>query len=462
MRAARRFCLLTALLSGCSLTTAGGLSECETSADCNSDQVCTDNYCLPQPLGCGTRYGELNAPNAVQIGAVLPLSLSATDPGQGKDESEEQGLNAILLALEEINQRGADTRRIILNVCDTAADVTRTRQQTEWLVSEKKIAALLTTGSSQTLAAAEVTLPHGVLTMSSTATSPELTTREPNTSVGLLWRTSPSDAIQGQAIATLLASPEYTAVKKVGILYLDDPYGQGLFNVITEQLERKTSKEVQAFSYPRKTSNILGPVTQLDTFNPDLTVVVGFEDDVSRILHAAQDRPNLKPGAGHQWFFTDSVKDAALLDDATVAAAIQNAYGTAPAQGAGLAFKAFQSRFFSRYEKDPSAYSFTSHSYDSMYLLGLAVAYAQGQGGQVTGLKMAEGLTHVSGPGPSVQMTSTNFIELSGKLASGNSVNVEGASGSLEFDAAGESPSPIELWQVKDNKFVRVKTLSMD
>lgn len=455
MRATRLF-LFTALLSGCSLTTAGGLSECETSADCNSDQVCTNNFCLPQPTGCGTRYGELNDPNAVQIGAVLPLSLSATDPGLGKDASEEQGLNAILLALEEINQRGAAGRRITLNVCDTAADLPRTRQQTEWLVNDKKITALLTTGSNQTLAAAEVTLPKGVLTMSSTATSPELTTRESNTSTGLLWRTSPSDAIQGRVIANLLlTAPEFTAVKRVGILYLDDQYGQGLFNVITEQLG--TRREVRAIAYARKTANIATPVAQIDNFNPDLTVLVGFEDDVSRIIQTAQTSLNLKPGTGHQWFFTDSVKDAALLDDAAVLAAIQNSFGTAPAQGAGQAFTAFQSRFSSKYGKDPSEYSFTSHSYDSMYLLGLAVAYAQGQDSQVTGAKMAEALTKVSSPVPAVQMTSSTFGDLSGKLANGISVNVEGASGSLEFDAAGEAPSPIELWQVRNGGFVTVR-----
>ncbi|MDC0713687.1 ABC transporter substrate-binding protein [Stigmatella sp. ncwal1] len=462
MRTTRVLPLLAALLSGCSLTTAGGLSECETNADCNSDQVCTNNFCLPQPTGCGTRYGDLTSPDAVQIGAVLPLSLSATDPSQGKDASEEQGLNAILLALDEINQRGAAGRRITLNLCDTAADIARTRQQTEWLVNDKKIAALLTAGSNQTLAAAEVTLAKGVLTMSSTATSPELTSRESNTSLGLLWRTAPSDAIQGNVIADLLLSdPRFTAVKKVGILYLDDQYGQGLFNVITEKLGTSTSKQFRATAYARKTGNIASPMKQIDDFDPDLTVVVGFEDDVSRIIESAQAFDNLKAASGHRWFFTDSVKDAALLDDSTVLAAIQNSFGTAPAQGAGQAFNAFQSRFRSKYnDVDPSNYSFTSHSYDSMYLLGLAVAYAQGQGGQVTGLKMAEGLTQVSSLGAAVQMTSSAFGQLSGELASGRSINVEGASGSLQFDEAGEAPSPIELWQVQGSNFVTVDTLS--
>jgi len=448
--------LATLLLAGCSFTTASGLSECETSAECGTDMVCSNNFCLPQPAGCGQRYGDTSA-DAVQIGAVLPISLSPTNPALGKDASEEAGLNAILLALGEINDRGAAGKKLALNLCDTAADPLLTSKQTEWLVNEKKIVALLTAGSSQTLAAAALTLPANVLTMSSSATSPELTRREDNTRLGLLWRTSPSDAIQGKVIANLLLNDaEFSAVQRVGILYLDDAYGQGLFNVITEQLG--TRKTTRAIPYPRKTTNIDTPLSQIDSFDPDLTVLVGFEDDVSRFLKRAATSTNLKAGTGHRWFFSDSAKDAALLSDADVRGQIQGAYGTAPAQGAGQAFSAFQSRFIARYNADPSGFSFTSHAYDSMYLFGLAVAYSQGTSNAVTGPKMAEGLTKVSS-GASIQLTSSNFTQAAGELAAGRSVDVEGASGSLAFDAAGEAPSPIELWQVEASTFKSIRNV---
>jgi branched-chain amino acid transport system substrate-binding protein len=119
MRTLGLLAVSTALLAGCSFTTAGGLTECEASADCGTDQVCTNNFCLPLPAGCGEFYPRTGtSPEDVQIGAVLPLSLSATDPLAGKDESEVQGLNALLLALDEINQRGVLGRKITLHVCD--------------------------------------------------------------------------------------------------------------------------------------------------------------------------------------------------------------------------------------------------------------------------------------------------------------------------------------------------------
>ena len=456
MRALAILSLSTTLLAGCSFTTASGLSECESSADCGENQVCARNFCLPQPAGCGERYGDLSA-DAVQIGAVLPLSLSAINPALGKDESEVQGLNAIRLALDEINDRGAAGKKLTLHVCDTAADPARTAAQTEWLVNEKKIVALLTAGSSQTLAAAAVTLPKGVLTMSSSGTSPELTNREDNTKLGLLWRTAPSDAIQGKVIANLLLNDaEFSAVQRVGILYLNDAYGQGLFNVITEQLG--TARQVRAVPYARRVESVDATLSQIDTFDPDLTVMVGFEDDVSRFVKRAAASSNMKPGVGHRWFFSDSAKDAALLSDATVSAQIQGTYGTAPAQGAGQAFSAFRSRFISIHTADPSNFSFTSHSYDSMYLFGLAVAYSQGTSNSVTGLKMAEGLTKMAS-GTTIQLTSSNFTQAASELAAGRSIDVEGASGSLLFDSAGEAPSPIELWQVSGDTFLSVRNV---
>lgn len=459
----RRFGLAViaaAALSGCSLTAAGGLTECETSADCGEDRVCTEGFCLPLPNGCGQTYGS-KAPDAIPIGAVLPISTSTAGPSAGVDESEQQGLNAIVLALEEVNQRGVGGKQFALHLCDTAFDTERTKTQAQWLVNDKKVVAMLTAGSSQTLAATSVTLPKGVLTMSSSATSPELTS-VPDTNggqVGLLWRTSPSDAIQGKVIADVLQdTSRFPSVQKVGIIYLNDPYGQGLFNVVSERLKGK--KTTSAVFYERR-GDVTAAVSQMNTFDPDVTVLVGFEDDARRVIQAAANQPNLSKSSGHRWFFSDSVKDAGLLDDATVRGQVDGTYGTAPAQGAGSAFDSFRSRFMVRYSNvDPSNFSFTSHSYDSMYLFALAAAYAQGQGGQVTGAKMAEGLTKISSGATTIQLTPTNFTSAAADLAAGKSINVEGASGSLDFDAAGEAPSPIELWAVEGTGFKTVQEIA--
>ena len=82
-----------------------------------------------------------------------------------------------------------------------------------------------------------------VLTISPTATCQEFRDY-PATSDGgtrLMWRTAPSDVIQGQAIANvLLGTSDYDAGfatrQNVGILYLSDAYGQGLNSSILTDL----------------------------------------------------------------------------------------------------------------------------------------------------------------------------------------------------------------------------------
>ncbi len=467
MRALSLMGVLSVLATGCSFTTAAGLEECQTTSDCGADQVCAQNFCLPLPTGCGKIHGSTD-PNAVQMGALLPLSTSTT-PGASLDESDVQALNAALLALEDFNQRGFMGKQISLHFCDTAGDAERTKKQVSWLVDEKKVAAILTAGSSQTLSATAVTVPANVLTLSYSASSPELTSLPDAPSsggtTGLLWRTAPSDAIQGRVIANLLRTDtaRFGTVARVGILYVNDPYGQGLNNAISTELGNTApTMAVKGFSYPRR-GDVKTALTQLNDFKPDITVLMAFADDAVVILKEASTLANLKRGStnttGHRWFFSDSVKDVAVLGDTQVRDLVQGFYGTAPAQGAGQAFRAFQNAFENKYQKDPSGYAYISNAYDAMYLLELATAYSLGTTGAVTGPKMAEGLTKLSTGTPSdqTQLTNSNFTYLASELAAGRSVNVEGASGPLDFDLVGEAPAPVELWQVQGSSFATIE-----
>ncbi|MET0401599.1 MAG: ABC transporter substrate-binding protein [Cystobacter sp.] len=462
MRALMLTGVVSLLASGCSLISATGLDECETSADCGPDRVCTEQkLCLPQPTGCDAVYGSQD-PNAIPVGGLFPVH-SGTGIDAPIDESDEQAGNAAVLALEQINQRGIGNKQLTLYFCDTGNDAERARRQADWLVKEKKVASVITAGSSQTLAVAQsVTIAANVVTMSYSATTPELTPLQDRNGggAGLVWRTAPTDSIQGTVIANLVRTDaRLGAPKKIGILYVDDPYGQGLYNIVSEQLSTRPEVPNRGFAYTRN-GDVKAAVDLLNAYDPDLTVLVGFASDVTGILTEAATRPNLNRSA-HKWLFSDSVKDVAVLANKTASEQAQNFYGTAPAQGAGQAFRTFQSTFQDRFKKDPSEYAYTSNAYDAMYLLALGVAYAQGNGGVVTGPKLAEGLTKLSATQNSpVQLTSPNFTTLATELAAGRSVNVDGASGPLDFNNdTGEAPAPVELWQVRGNNFVTIENI---
>lgn len=446
---------LLTLLSGCSLTT-GGFNECETTADCADGRICEQNYCVVNqtPEGCGRVEGAVDDTEAIAFGATLPMTVD----GQ-TDQSEMQGLNSILLALDEVNQRqGVAGRRFTLHVCDSQGDSEKVKAQAAWLAEARSVSAIITSGSGQTIDAASETVKRNVLLMTATATSPELTNL-PDTNGGahgLIWRTAPSDALQGSVLADMLLNDaQYASVTRVGVLYVKDAYGDGLAGVLISAFEDKT-KQLQALSYPRG-GDISSVITQMNDFDPDLTVLVGFPADATKILTAAAATVNLAASAGHQWLFTDSAKDPALIAAATPGQ-IEGDFGTAPAQGAGAAYTVFSSNFKSKYGIDPAQFSFTSHSYDAMYLLALGAAYAIGsESNEVTGPRLAEGLTKISS-GPAHQLKPDGFIDAASALQQGQSIDVVGASGTLNFNpTTGEAPGSIEVWQINGSSFTTVR-----
>ncbi|MFP2929986.1 ABC transporter substrate-binding protein [Pyxidicoccus sp. 3LG] len=471
MRALGLMTCCTVLLAGCSFTTAGGLTECETSADCDSNQVCNAGFCLPQPEGCGDVFGPTTAANPIAIGAALPLTNS-----DGADESEVQALNSIKLAIGEVNQRqGINGRQFILYICDTGSDPNRAREQADWLVNEKEVPVVFTSGSGQTIAASAVTIPAGALLMTHTSTSPDLATlsdKPTQGAAGLVWRTAPSDTLQGRIIGDLLQGnitvadgTPFTNIDNTVIAYVDDPYGQGLSG---KTLEALTPTPVITAQYNRN-EDVSSAVALINDRNPDITVMVGFSEDNARIINQLVSRGR----TGLKWFFTDASKDPGLFTSlGNNRSQVEGSYGTAPAQSrpGSNAYVQFRSRFGSTYNNtDPGQFSFTAHAYDAMYLVALGTAYAAGADTNnpqpITGARIAEGLTRMT-PGAGVtardfELGFQDFLEARQSMSSGAIINVTGASGELDFDNdTGEAPSEYELWKVEGGTFKTVQLIN--
>jgi serine/threonine protein kinase/ABC-type branched-subunit amino acid transport system substrate-binding protein len=416
---------------------------------------------LPLPEGCNARYGA-EGPDTIVIGATLPLSFA----GQPED-AQLQLLNAMRLALDEINQRdGVAGRSFTLRVCDNAGDISRVKAQVRWLVDDLKVPALMTSWSSMTLVAVQQALAADVLTVTGDATSPELSAVPAANSDGvrMLWRTSPSDAMQGRKVAELVATdPRYAGVERVSILYQDDPYGQGLAGVIAARLPQLApSLAVHSIQYPFR-GDVVSAVQQLAASKPQLTVLVGFPLDVVRILNLAAQAPALTRKAGMRWFFSDSVKEPMLFAGLERPDEIDGSFGLEPATGDSAEAVSFYSRFQARFLRNAQNQIYAANRYDAVYLLALAAAYAAGKDGRgtISGARLAEGLTHLSS-GTKLGLTPEGFTAAKAALQAGGSIDVEGASGSLDFDAkTGEAPSSYQLWRVDGRNLVQDRRVGL-
>ena len=170
----------------------------------------------------------------------------------------------------------------------------------------------------------EVAKPAGVLVITPSGTSAALTNQADD---DLLWRTVPSDAIQGAAVAAHILAEGFA---KVAVINRDDTYGQGLRGVIQADLcAADRCGEMQYFSraYPEDggfeaQAALISPLRE---FAPDVIVLVAFLDDGAQFM-------TLAGLAGFERFIlTDGVKDAAALDSVESERLLRDAVGTAPA-----------------------------------------------------------------------------------------------------------------------------------
>jgi serine/threonine-protein kinase len=412
------------------------------------------------PPGCAQRFGS-DAPDAIVIGAALPLSFD----GKLDQEGQQQLLNAARLALDEINQRdGVAGRHFALLVCDNGADTARIKGQVTWLVKEQKIPALITSWSAHTLASVNVTIPSGVVTITGEATSPELAAVPSTAENGarLLWRTAPSDTTVGHLIPQILAhDPAFSGVKRVGLIYQDDPYGQGLASVIAAGLPMMTPPlAVNAIQYPFR-GDVASAIDQLAAAKPDVTVVVGFPFDVVRLLNQAARQSSLQRAHGHRWFFSDASRERDMFAGLDHPEEIDGSYGMESTDGGGIEATAFQARFRARFLRDAQDQTYAANRYDAIYLLALGAAYAAGKDGSgaITGTRIAAGMMHLSS-GPKFSLAPDQFTAAKAVLQSGRSIDVDGASGTLDFDqATGEPPASFRLWRIQGKRFIHERNL---
>jgi branched-chain amino acid transport system substrate-binding protein len=90
---------------------------------------------------------------------------------------------------------------------------------------------------------------------------------------------------------------------------------------------------------------------------------------------------------------------------------------------------------------------------DALMLVAVATGTAALRGGPVDGTRLAGVLGHVSAvdAGPLVPLDPPHFNAAVSDLAAGHDIDVQGASGHLDFDVTtGEAPSDINIYEIVD------------
>jgi len=451
-------------LAGCSL----GLDfedECSGNGPCASGRVCRSGYCVPGnatepdaggspplvndlcPQLVGASEADVRAGRAVLIGALAPATGALAATGRPVER-------AIFLAVDEINQVGGiDGRKLAVLSCDDGtSDNDLAERAATHLIEVGHVPAIIGPAASGTLIEVFNAVTHdaGVVLISPSATSPAISTLADD---GLVWRTPPSDDLQGNAIAQYLLAEKDKAeggVEKIAVINRNDTYGNALRTVIQNgwcpaaSSCAETTYFTKTYSDASLVSDLATAVQGLEAFEPDVTVLVGFLDDGIEFLKLAGSRAGIR----RRFILTDGMKEAALVDRVVSDAVLDGILGTAPATPDNPNTRTFELAYRAKWNTAPSI--FNAQAYDATYLLALAIA-GTGRDASPSGSDVAGQLRRMTGGQKVISVGPTDFGEgvRTLRAAPDARIDFDGASGPLNFDPeTGEAPADIEAWRV--------------
>lgn len=437
-------------LPACSLVT--DFDTCASDTDCAGELRCVEARCIEdngvsrllEPTFCHQVYPDelqssVGTDDVYLIGTLLPITGRLSTRGPGRER-------AVYMAVDEINAAGGiGTKKLAVLSCDSGTDAAQATEAARFMAEEGQVAATIGAASSGVTIAAfsDAARAAGMLMISPASTSVLITDLQDD---GLLWRTAPSDAGQGIAIAELITSLN---ANRIAVVNRDDAYGNSLRdvmqNVICERIDCADRDIYTTRSYADNTqaTDLGAAVGVFEQLDPDVIVAISFSDDAIEFLRLVADSAVLR---NKPIILTDGAKDVGLIEAIDDAGLIANLVGTNPASPDNPNSRTFTINYRGKYNEEPT--SFTPHSYDAAYLLAYALSTIP-EGEEVTGTKIAAGLRRMS-QGENVDVGPAAFASASRRLASSpdTMIDFNGASGPLNFDPeTGEALGDIEAWR---------------
>ncbi|UHH26016.1 ABC transporter substrate-binding protein [Halobacterium noricense] len=274
--------------------------------------------------------------------------------------------------------------------------------------------------SEVTIAVAEnVFIPSGMVGCSPASTSPAITDLEDN---GLIFRTPPTDALQGQVLAQVAV--EQHQASTAATMYVNNSYGQLLAESFNSAFQDQDGQVAQEVSFQKGQSSYTSRISQALNDNPDVVVVIGYpESGIQLFRDFYSDFDTDVP-----ILVTDGMRSASLPAD--VGNPLNNVTGTAPlAAGPGRDY--FDEQYQAEYGEEPGV--FTSQAFDATAVCLLANAAA----GENSGAAIAQEMQNVANPGGE-EVTPSTLAEGLEMAAEGTEIQYSGASSAVDFDENGD------------------------
>lgn len=370
----------------------------------------------------------------VKIGTLLSITGDLAPYGGPMQD-------AVKLAIEEVNENGGllGSHVTLINEDSQTSEIAAVDGANK-LVKINKVPAIIgAAGSSISLSFIEITTKNHVVQISPSNTAPDFTTYADN---DFYFRTCPSDALQGKAMAILAMDENYTTAST---LVLNNAYGVGFEKVFIEEFESMGGKVLDRIKYDPQATIFNSEIEQASKNNPDVIILISYPETGSLILKAAYEKGVMDDT---EWLLSEGLKDEGLAEsvgkDAQGNYIIAGFKGTAPDPTVtGPAYQTFNNAYMAKYGTDST--TFTANAYDAAAVIALAIEKA----GSVDGTAIRDNIRVVANP-PGVEVTDIGKGLM--LIREGKEINYQGASGDINFDDNGDiTTAYYAKWQVAEN-----------
>jgi branched-chain amino acid transport system substrate-binding protein len=306
---------------------------------------------------CAAASLALSACGGQQGGEPLLLGLAVplTDTKGADDTYGVRSRLGAQLAVEEINKAGGIGRRqLALRVVNDKGDPEAAIAAADSLVNDPRVLAVVGHVYSGATIKAAATYEGRLAALATSATSPEVSRLGP-----WIYRVASSDSANAVALAQMARQMG----RRIGVLYANDDYGQGLARNFMAALQKNGVAAVTADPFLDDTEDFTPYLRRMQRRGVDLVFLAGLQDPAARAIAQAH-------GLGMQARFMggDGIEG--------LASAGARFDGT----GVGLLFhpqmsdssRAFAARYRARYGDEPDSQA--ALAYDAVRLMARALA----------------------------------------------------------------------------------------
>ena len=340
------------------------------------------------------------------------------------------------LVVKQVNEQGGVLGGDLnLISADGACDATAAAAAADKLINTDNVVGVvgaLCTG--ETIGAFNGSgLSGNVVFISPASSAPALTTLEDN---DLVYRTTPSDALQGVKMADLLLAK---GVQDIAITYVNNDYGKGFADALSAAYTAGGGTVSANIAHEEGKADYRAELGNLTT-SQNLVILAYANASGNTILRQAVESGNFTTYVGGDGMVGDDLLTG--IDASAVEGLIATRAG-APEGDATTTYNAFTNEGF------VANATYAPQAYDAAFLLALAIE----KNGSTDRAGIAAALRDVSSaPGEKIMPGEwSKAVEL---IKAGTDIDYEGAGGALDFDEAGDVDGIIVELAVEGGAFV--------